>query len=140
MPRHCVNTLRGIVKCRANSITAAKIAVRQVKPFEIGRERAMLREEDNVLSNPISQLLGHNEHLYVKFPRGYWMWHLAMALIFTFLGLNVSSTRLIFQARSQSTGQYLSVHKDSFSYPATNRRLEEAVVVDWPELMKFKAS
>ncbi|GBM23459.1 hypothetical protein AVEN_181575-1 [Araneus ventricosus] len=54
MPRHCVNTLHGIVKCRANSTTAAKIAVRQVKPFEVGRERTMLREEDNILSNPVS--------------------------------------------------------------------------------------
>ncbi|GBM06950.1 hypothetical protein AVEN_239658-1 [Araneus ventricosus] len=54
MSRHCVNTLRGIEKCRAISTTAAKIAVRQVKPFEEGRERAMLREEDNILSNPVS--------------------------------------------------------------------------------------
>ncbi|GBO07551.1 hypothetical protein AVEN_188745-1 [Araneus ventricosus] len=54
MPRHCVNTLRGIVKCRANSTTTATIVVRQVKPFEVGRERAMLREEDNILSNPVS--------------------------------------------------------------------------------------
>ncbi|GBN90553.1 hypothetical protein AVEN_36953-1 [Araneus ventricosus] len=54
MPRHCVNTLRGIVKCRANSTTAAKIAIRQEKPFEVGRERATLREEDNILSNPVS--------------------------------------------------------------------------------------
>ncbi|GBN84445.1 hypothetical protein AVEN_7260-1 [Araneus ventricosus] len=54
IPRHCVNTLRGIVKCRANSTTAAKITVRQVKPFEVGRERAMLREEDNILSNSVS--------------------------------------------------------------------------------------
>ncbi|GBN45062.1 hypothetical protein AVEN_136064-1 [Araneus ventricosus] len=46
MPRHCINTLRGIVMCRANSTTTAVIAVRQVKPFEVGRERAMLREED----------------------------------------------------------------------------------------------
>ncbi|GBN24265.1 hypothetical protein AVEN_109701-1 [Araneus ventricosus] len=53
MPRQCVNTLRGIVKYRANSPAAAKIAVRQVKPFEVGRERAMLREEDNILSNPV---------------------------------------------------------------------------------------
>ncbi|GBO13487.1 hypothetical protein AVEN_22619-1, partial [Araneus ventricosus] len=50
MPRHCVNTLRGIVKRSANSTTAAKISVRQVKPFEVGRERAMLKEEDNILS------------------------------------------------------------------------------------------
>ncbi|GBN45261.1 hypothetical protein AVEN_111259-1 [Araneus ventricosus] len=54
MPRHCVNTLRGILKCRANSTTAAIIAVRQVKPFEVGRERDILREEDNILSNPVS--------------------------------------------------------------------------------------
>ncbi|GBO09932.1 hypothetical protein AVEN_228877-1 [Araneus ventricosus] len=46
MPRHCINTFRGIVKCRANSTTTAIIAVRQVKPFEVGRERSMLREED----------------------------------------------------------------------------------------------
>ncbi|GBM88166.1 hypothetical protein AVEN_90815-1 [Araneus ventricosus] len=54
MPRHCIDTLRGIVKCRANSTTTAIITVRQVKPFELGRERAMLREEDNILSNPVS--------------------------------------------------------------------------------------
>ncbi|GBL57102.1 hypothetical protein AVEN_89871-1 [Araneus ventricosus] len=54
MPRQCINTLRGIVKCRANSTTTAIIAVRQVKPFEVGRERSMLREEDNILSNPVS--------------------------------------------------------------------------------------
>ncbi|GBO30521.1 hypothetical protein AVEN_222488-1 [Araneus ventricosus] len=54
MPRLCVNTLRGIVKCRANSTTTAIIAVRHVKPFEVGRERVMLREEDNILSNPVS--------------------------------------------------------------------------------------
>ncbi|GBM48279.1 hypothetical protein AVEN_98029-1 [Araneus ventricosus] len=53
MPRHCVNTLRGIVKCRANSTTTAKIAVRHVKRFELDRERPMLREEDNILSNPV---------------------------------------------------------------------------------------
>ncbi|GBN43013.1 hypothetical protein AVEN_214006-1 [Araneus ventricosus] len=33
MPRHCENTLRGTVKCRANSTTTAIIAVRQVKPY-----------------------------------------------------------------------------------------------------------
>ncbi|GBO37087.1 hypothetical protein AVEN_176223-2-1, partial [Araneus ventricosus] len=41
---------------------------------------------------------------------------------------------------NQSIGQYLSVHKDSFSTPPTNRRFEEAVVVDWSKMMKFKAS
>ncbi|GIX77090.1 tumor protein p53-inducible protein 11 [Caerostris darwini] len=47
-------------------------------------------ETDNgdIHRSKISQLLGHNEHLYVKFPRGYWMWHLSVALIFTLLGLN----------------------------------------------------
>ncbi|GBM72492.1 hypothetical protein AVEN_218119-1 [Araneus ventricosus] len=57
MPRHCVNTLRGIVKCRANSTTTAIIVVRQVKPFEVGRERTMLREEDNILSNLVSGMI-----------------------------------------------------------------------------------
>ncbi|GBN92546.1 hypothetical protein AVEN_213218-1 [Araneus ventricosus] len=47
MPRHCIDTLRGIMKCRANSTTTAIIAVRQVKPFEVSRERAMYREEDS---------------------------------------------------------------------------------------------
>ncbi|GBM14043.1 hypothetical protein AVEN_209937-1 [Araneus ventricosus] len=68
MPRHCINTLRGIVKCRANSTTASKIAVRQVKPFEVGRERAMLRE-DNILSNPNclgDQSLQRNEDIQSK--------------------------------------------------------------------------
>ncbi|GBO15120.1 Retrovirus-related Pol polyprotein from transposon TNT 1-94 [Araneus ventricosus] len=41
---------------------------------------------------------------------------------------------------NQAFGQYLSVHKDSLSKPPTNRRLEEADVVDWPKMMKFKAS
>ncbi|GBL95908.1 hypothetical protein AVEN_227141-1 [Araneus ventricosus] len=58
MPRHCENTLRGTVKCRAISATTAIImiiiTVRQVKPFEVGKERTMLREEDNILSNPVS--------------------------------------------------------------------------------------
>ncbi|GBL83734.1 hypothetical protein AVEN_132643-1 [Araneus ventricosus] len=54
MPRHCIDTLRGIVKFRANSTTTAIVAVRQVKSFEVGRERSMLREEDNILSNPVS--------------------------------------------------------------------------------------
>ncbi|GBM42552.1 hypothetical protein AVEN_3356-1 [Araneus ventricosus] len=42
--------------------------------------------------------------------------------------------------RNQSIGQYLSVHKDSFSDLPTNKRLEEAVVGDWPKMMKFEAS
>ncbi|GBN66414.1 hypothetical protein AVEN_231727-1 [Araneus ventricosus] len=41
---------------------------------------------------------------------------------------------------NQSIGRYLSAHKDSFSNPSTNRRLEEAVVVDCPKVMKFKSS
>ncbi|GBM51062.1 hypothetical protein AVEN_123874-1 [Araneus ventricosus] len=55
LPRHCINTLRGIVKCRVNSTTTTIIAVRQVKPFEVDKERSMLREEDNILSNPVSE-------------------------------------------------------------------------------------
>ncbi|GBN04408.1 hypothetical protein AVEN_2968-1, partial [Araneus ventricosus] len=39
-----------------------------------------------------------------------------------------------------SIDQYLSVHEDSFGYPPTNRLLEEAAVVDWTKMMKFKAS
>ncbi|GBL93616.1 hypothetical protein AVEN_149989-1 [Araneus ventricosus] len=61
MPRHCINTLRGIVKCRANSTTTAIIAVRQVKPFEVGRESSMLREEDNILCNPPEKPLATKE-------------------------------------------------------------------------------
>ncbi|GBM68145.1 hypothetical protein AVEN_16428-1 [Araneus ventricosus] len=61
MRRHCENTLCGILKCRANSTTTAVIAVRQVKPFEVGRDRAMLREEDNILSNPVSGTQCHGQ-------------------------------------------------------------------------------
>ncbi|GBN69850.1 hypothetical protein AVEN_80126-1 [Araneus ventricosus] len=41
---------------------------------------------------------------------------------------------------NQPTGQYLSVHKDSFGNPPTYRRLEEAAVGDRPEVMKLKDS
>ncbi|GBN08762.1 hypothetical protein AVEN_141851-1 [Araneus ventricosus] len=37
VPRHCINILHGIVKCRANSTTIAIIVVRQVKSFEVGK-------------------------------------------------------------------------------------------------------
>ncbi|GBO16230.1 hypothetical protein AVEN_72905-1 [Araneus ventricosus] len=40
---------------------------------------------------------------------------------------------------SQFIGQYLSVHKELFCNPPTNRRLEEAIDVDWFKMMKFKA-
>ncbi|GBN64539.1 hypothetical protein AVEN_259784-1 [Araneus ventricosus] len=33
----------------------------------------------------------------------------------------------------------ISAHKDSFSNLPTNRYLEEAIVGDWPKMMKFKA-
>ncbi|GBN89598.1 hypothetical protein AVEN_237865-1 [Araneus ventricosus] len=42
-------------------------------------------------------------------------------------------------AGNQSIDEYLSVHKDSFINSPTNRRLEEAVVGDWPKIMKFKS-
>ncbi|GBN57369.1 hypothetical protein AVEN_222889-1 [Araneus ventricosus] len=35
MPRHCENTLRGVVKCRANSTTTAIIAVREESSTEV---------------------------------------------------------------------------------------------------------
>ncbi|GBL69250.1 hypothetical protein AVEN_39688-1 [Araneus ventricosus] len=69
MPRHSESTLRCIVKCRASSTTTALIAVREVKLFEVDRERAMFRE-DNILSNLIrstrsfaSWSRGENEQL-----------------------------------------------------------------------------
>ncbi|GBN74615.1 hypothetical protein AVEN_59038-1 [Araneus ventricosus] len=54
MLRHCEGALHGIVKCSASATTAALIAVREGKPFEVDRESAMFREEDNILSNPVS--------------------------------------------------------------------------------------
>ncbi|GBL80500.1 hypothetical protein AVEN_225206-1 [Araneus ventricosus] len=54
MPKHCEGTFRGIMKSRASSTTTALVAVRQVKTFEVGRERAMFRQEDNIFSNPVS--------------------------------------------------------------------------------------
>ncbi|GBL84477.1 hypothetical protein AVEN_117227-1 [Araneus ventricosus] len=53
--RHCEGTLRGIAKCRYSSVTTALIAVTEVKPFEEGWKRAMFREEDSILSNPVSE-------------------------------------------------------------------------------------
>ncbi|XP_023222148.1 tumor protein p53-inducible protein 11-like isoform X2 [Centruroides sculpturatus] len=46
-------------------------------------------ETDNgdIHRSKISQLLGHNEHLYVKFPRGYWVWHITAAAVFTSAGV-----------------------------------------------------
>lgn len=46
-------------------------------------------ETDNgdIHRSKISQLLGHNEHLYVKFPRGFWIWHMMMAILITLQGL-----------------------------------------------------
>ncbi|GBL74232.1 hypothetical protein AVEN_235239-1 [Araneus ventricosus] len=41
---------------------------------------------------------------------------------------------------NHSIGQYLSIHKDSFSKPPANRRVEKAVLVDRSQMMKFKAS
>ncbi|GBM77337.1 hypothetical protein AVEN_2171-1 [Araneus ventricosus] len=55
MTRHYENTFRDIVKCHANSTSTAIIAVRKVKPFQVDRKRAMLKEEDNILSNPVRE-------------------------------------------------------------------------------------
>ncbi|GBN08822.1 hypothetical protein AVEN_267209-1 [Araneus ventricosus] len=41
---------------------------------------------------------------------------------------------------NQSIGQYLSVHKDSFSNPPTNRRLEEAIVVQTLSIIRQVSS
>ncbi|GBL96721.1 hypothetical protein AVEN_111857-1 [Araneus ventricosus] len=49
-----------------------------------------------------------------------------------------SKYTLVSATGNQSIGRYVSVHKDSFSNPPTNRRLEEAVVGDWTKMMKFK--
>lgn len=46
-------------------------------------------ETDNgdVHRSKISQVLGHNEHLFVRLPRCYWVWHLSMAMVFTAAGV-----------------------------------------------------
>ncbi|GBN62445.1 hypothetical protein AVEN_79984-1 [Araneus ventricosus] len=41
---------------------------------------------------------------------------------------------------NQSIGHYLSANNDTLSNPTTKRRLEEGVVVDWPKMLKLKAS
>ncbi|GBM49282.1 hypothetical protein AVEN_137356-1 [Araneus ventricosus] len=57
MPGHCERTHRGIVKCRARTTITALNSVREVKPFEVGRERTMFREADHILSNPVSAVI-----------------------------------------------------------------------------------
>ncbi|GBM23585.1 hypothetical protein AVEN_196657-1 [Araneus ventricosus] len=49
--RQCKATLRGIVKYRASSTTTALIAVREVKLFEVDKEKSMFREEGCVNKN-----------------------------------------------------------------------------------------
>ncbi|GBN55498.1 hypothetical protein AVEN_30835-1 [Araneus ventricosus] len=41
MPRHCEGALWGMVKCRANSTTAALITVGEAEPYQVSRERAI---------------------------------------------------------------------------------------------------
>ncbi|GBL82316.1 hypothetical protein AVEN_252481-1 [Araneus ventricosus] len=65
MPRHCEGTLRGIVKCHARSTTTALIAVREAKSSEVGREKAMFRE-DNTISSPVSESLHYATKLNTK--------------------------------------------------------------------------
>ncbi|GBN26235.1 hypothetical protein AVEN_270361-1 [Araneus ventricosus] len=50
--RRCEDTLRGIMKCRASSTTAALIAVREVTPFEVLTED----ESDGGRSRPAEGL------------------------------------------------------------------------------------
>ncbi|KAL7645840.1 UNVERIFIED_CONTAM: hypothetical protein RMT77_002737 [Armadillidium vulgare] len=61
-------------------------------------------ETDNgdIHRSKISQVLGHNEHLYVKLPRGYWMAHLLLgaeitleAFLFLFAPFYASSLFLL---------------------------------------------
>ncbi|GBM88669.1 hypothetical protein AVEN_10505-1 [Araneus ventricosus] len=59
--------------------------------------------------------------------------------ILRFLYSNGLRNQRVNSFRNQSIGQYLSVHKNSLSNPSTNRSLQEAVVGDWPKMMKFKA-
>ncbi|GBM17743.1 hypothetical protein AVEN_56052-1 [Araneus ventricosus] len=55
-PRHSKGAFRGIVKCRSCTTKTVLIAVREVEFFEVGRERAIFREEDNILSNPVKEV------------------------------------------------------------------------------------
>lgn len=67
-------------------------------------------ETDNgdVHRSKISQVLGHNEHLFVKFPRCYWLWHLSMAVIFTAAGLTHVFTPMAQSDRSSKGEKGLS--------------------------------
>ncbi|GBM86352.1 hypothetical protein AVEN_64232-1 [Araneus ventricosus] len=55
MPRHCEATFRGIVKCHAISTTTVLVAVREVKPFELSRERSMSEKK---ITSSLIQLVG----------------------------------------------------------------------------------
>ncbi|GBM32515.1 hypothetical protein AVEN_156604-1 [Araneus ventricosus] len=57
MPRHCEGTFRGIVKGRAISTTTALIAVREVKPFEVGTEKSISSNSRIISFNPLYNVL-----------------------------------------------------------------------------------
>ncbi|GBN76623.1 hypothetical protein AVEN_154207-1 [Araneus ventricosus] len=65
IPRHWEGTVHGIV--RARSTTIALIAVREMKPFEVGRGRSMFRE-DKALSNQVSGTKTNRRHDVTDFP------------------------------------------------------------------------
>ncbi|GBN78087.1 hypothetical protein AVEN_55802-1 [Araneus ventricosus] len=68
MSRCCQGTLCGIAKCRASSTTTAIIAVEQVKPIEVGRERPMFREKESIFSNPLRGIETNSGHYVIDFP------------------------------------------------------------------------
>ncbi|XP_076369955.1 tumor protein p53-inducible protein 11-like isoform X2 [Tachypleus tridentatus] len=63
-------------------------------------------ETDNgdVHRSKISQVLGYNEHLFVKFPKGYTVWYFSMAIFFTVSGvINYLPSSNFCQGSSKST-------------------------------------
>ncbi|XP_015911749.1 tumor protein p53-inducible protein 11 isoform X2 [Parasteatoda tepidariorum] len=66
-------------------------------------------ETDNgdVHRSKISQVLGHNEHLFVRFPRCYWWWHFLIAAIFTANGLHKCFLFLI-ESEEHSSKEYVT--------------------------------
>ncbi|GBM96762.1 hypothetical protein AVEN_51745-1 [Araneus ventricosus] len=93
----------------------------------ISRERnTPIKSIDSVLIKPITHVPTESENLFKlqnALPISQYIFEPSMGF-----------------AGNQSIDQYLSVHKDSFSNPPTNRRIEEGVIVDCSKMMKFKAS
>uniref|UniRef100_T1JM64 Tumor protein p53-inducible protein 11 n=1 Tax=Strigamia maritima TaxID=126957 RepID=T1JM64_STRMM len=96
-------------------------------------------DNGDIHRSKISQLLGHNEHLYVKFPRGFWMWHLFSAVIFTVQGLGSLMCFSILVALSRDYGQSTSSVRTRGNYTLSSftfnslffRYLGNKQPVDW---------